>query len=849
MWERRARRERVWTVFGLAVTTAFALADLALGSDVALVGLLMAGPLISALMVRVPGTSVVALYALAVGLLLGIPDDMFATSDHLSRLGTVVVGDAIAVAISIARHRERVARRRFAMLAETSDVVAESDEPEDMLQRVANVCAREVADWTFVFLRDDDGHVQQVAAAHADRRRQELAWELLSRYPLDPARPEGPAAVMRDGRSRLYQHVDSRLLASISADEENLRLLERLEMRSVVVVPLTAHGRTFGALALATAESGIQLEAEDLRLAEEVADRLATAVDNARLYGQLASAEAELRRSRDELQAILDGVADAITAQGPGSHLVFANQAAVETMGFASVEELLATPLAEIVARFEFFDEDGEPFPVERLPGRQALAGNPAPEPALTRFRLRGGSGPERWMRVKALPVGGDSGLLAINIMEDVTEERAAADAQRFLAEAGQILTSSLDYDTTLANVARLAVPRIADWCAVDVAEEEGLRPVVVAHADPAKVAWAQELRDRYPPDPGTDQGAYRVLRTGEPELYPEIPDELLVEGAVDEEHLRLLRQLGFKSAMAVPLIARGRTLGVLTLVTSDSGRTLDEDDMLLAEELAQRCAMAVDNSRLFRDRAHIARTLQASLLPPELPQPAGLEVAARFRAAGEGYDVGGDFYDVFDTGSQRWAAVIGDVCGKGPEAAALTALARYTLRAAAMTEQVPSRILSTLNEAMLRQRSDRRFSTVLYASIEERDGGARALRFASGGHPLPLVFRASGEAEEAGAPGTLLGIVPDPDLFDHELVLEPGDAAVLYTDGVTDAAAPHHVWEPKELAALVRAHGDDSADAIAGRLLEVALGAGNGVEPRDDIALLVIRVPPAAGG
>jgi serine phosphatase RsbU (regulator of sigma subunit) len=296
-------------------------------------------------------------------------------------------------------------------------------------------------------------------------------------------------------------------------------------------------------------------------------------------------------------------------------------------------------------------------------------------------------------------------------------------------------------------------------------------------------------------------------------------------------------------------MTARGKTLGAISFVTAESGRIYDDDDVLLAEELATRCGLAVDNARLFSERTHIARTLQESLLPPELPQPPGLEVAARFRAAGEGYDVGGDFYDLFDTGSARWGAVIGDVCGKGPEAAAITALARYTLRAAAMLDDVPSRILATLNEAMLRQRDDRRFSTVLYATIDGlRDGDGTRIRFASGGHPLPIVLRAGGEAAEVGTPGTLLGIVHDPDLTNEEIELRPGDAVVLYTDGVTDAAAPEYVHAPQELAEALRNRRFESAESIAERLLEIALESSDGpAVPRDDIAILVIKVPEQA--
>ena len=852
-WARQRRLEKVWTLVGILVATVVAIVDSAASRDALFIGVLVAGPLLTSLGAGARTTAVVGVYAVVLALAVGLAHDVFLQlEEHLTRVATVVVGGAIAVWIARARHRERIARLRYTLIAEASDIVHRTLDPEVMMIEIARLLSCELGDWCFVFVRDEPGGIRQVAAMHRDSERQRLAWELLRRYPLDPERDEGPAATMRDGESRLYNEIDERLLSSISADRDNLKLLEALEMQSVVIVPLTAHGRTFGAIAVAAAESRREYDEGDMSLACELADRVATAVDNARLYEQLSATETDLRRSRDELQAILDGVADAVTAQGRTEHLVFANQAAVESFGYDSLDELLATPLTDIVARFEFKDEEGDDFPLDELPGRKALAGDPAPEPALTRFRLRGGGRPWRWVRVKALPVFDASGeaVLAINIMEDVTEERDAAESQRFLAEAGRILSSSLDYDDTITNVARLAVPRVGDWCGVDLVEEDGTtRSVVVAHVDPSKVEWAKELREKYPPEQREDRGLFKVLKTGESEVYPYIPRELLVETAIDDEHLRLIDEIGMQSAIIAPMTARGKTLGAITFVSAESGRIYGDDDVLLAEELAARCGIAVDNARLFSERTHIARTLQESLLPPELPQPPGLDVAARFRAAGEGYEVGGDFYDVFDVGSSRWAAVIGDVCGKGPEAAAITALARYTLRATAMTEQVPSRILATLNEAMLRQREDRRFSTVLYAAIDSPgNGNGVHVRFSSGGHPLPLVLRAGGDAVEVGTPGTLLGIVADPELRDEDISLRPGDAVVLYTDGVTDASAPDHVHEPEELAEALRGRRYESADSIAERLLDIALDSGNGgAVPRDDIAILVIKVAEQA--
>jgi serine phosphatase RsbU (regulator of sigma subunit) len=447
---------------------------------------------------------------------------------------------------------------------------------------------------------------------------------------------------------------------------------------------------------------------------------------------------------------------------------------------------------------------------------------------------------------VKSTPITDGDGrvVMAINVIEDITAHKRAELAQRFLAESSSVLGSSLDPDELLRQVAALTVPDIADWCGVDLHTENGsIDLVALAHADPREIAKAREMRRRFPLDPASPTGVPNVLRTGTSELYEEVPDAVLREVAVDEEHHRLLGNLPVRSAMIVPMTARGRTVGTLSFATGPSGRRFDGRDLELAEELARRCATALDNVRLYRERAYVARTLQQSLLPIELPDIPGVEAAARFRPTGEGSEVGGDFYDVFETGGRGWTVVIGDVCGKGPDAAAVTALARYTLRAAAMRQPLPSRSLGMLNEALLRQRDDRRFCTVAYAYLELVDGGAR-VGFASGGHPLPLLLRPDGAVEPIGAPGTLLGVVPDPQLEDRAVSLSPGDALVFYTDGVVESHVGKDMLDEARLAALVSACAGRGADAIATRVEEAALRSQGG-RPRDDIAVLVLRVAP----
>jgi serine phosphatase RsbU (regulator of sigma subunit) len=292
-----------------------------------------------------------------------------------------------------------------------------------------------------------------------------------------------------------------------------------------------------------------------------------------------------------------------------------------------------------------------------------------------------------------------------------------------------------------------------------------------------------------------------------------------------------------------VPMIARHKVIGVLTFASGPSGRRFGEEDLRMVEELGRRCGTAIDNSRVYGERDYIARALQTSLLPAELPRIPGVETAARFRPAGQGNEVGGDFYDLFETGGRGWTVVIGDVCGKGPEAASLTALARYTVRAASLHERSPGAVLGLLNAAMLEQRTDDRFATVLCAFVRPSNGGAE-LVVASGGHPLPIVVRADGRVETLAGRGMLLGVVPDPEVPDHEARLHRGDLLLLYTDGAIEVRrdGPSVVFGGDELRAVLR----DCAGTGAGPTLDAIRDALHGAAAgplRDDVALLALHV------
>jgi serine phosphatase RsbU (regulator of sigma subunit) len=299
------------------------------------------------------------------------------------------------------------------------------------------------------------------------------------------------------------------------------------------------------------------------------------------------------------------------------------------------------------------------------------------------------------------------------------------------------------------------------------------------------------------------------------------------------------------RSVMAVPMTLRDRVLGTISFVSAEAGRSFDAQDLALAEDLAMRAAVAIDNARLYESSRAIAQTLQASLLPPHLPEVPGAELAAVYRPA-SGIEVGGDFYDVFNTAEDQWFLVVGDVCGKGAEAAAITALARYTVRAAAVRRRSPSAILRWTNEAMLRQDTAGRFCTIACAHLDLSRSPAR-LTVSCGGHPAPLVRRADGTVAEIGTAGTLLGLVADPDLHDAATDLAPGDLLVAYTDGLTDAAAPARTWASEDIVAMVAAADGASAGSVTSHLVAAALGGV--AAPRDDVAMLALLMTPRSAG
>ena len=629
-----------------------------------------------------------------------------------------------------------------------------------------------------------EGDFRRIGSRVEGPGREELERALLRRRPV-PEAPVGLPRALASAQSNLIERVSDDNLRALAADEADFELLRALELRSAVFVPLRARGRTVGALACGVGTSGREYGEADLRFAEVLSARLALALDNAGLSAAVSGLE-------QRLEATLTNLAEAVLVREPGGPIVFANPAAARLLGLGSAAEVVSATAEQLMGLFDVFDERGLPLRLDDLPSTHAGRGVQA-RPMLVRNVIRS-TGEQRWLLHKATPVFDAEGqpVLVVNVIEDLTEVKRAELAQRLLAEAGHALSSSLDYRDTLQQVAELAVPGLADWCAVLVRGDDGVIEQV-AEAGVGEHAVAAE-----------------VIGTGDAKLLAGV--------------------------LTVPLAIAGQpAIGALSLAIAESGRQFDETDLVLARELGHRVAMAIENARLYAERSLIATTLQRSLLPPELPDIPGFRLAGFYQAAGEQNDVGGDFYDVFEVPG-GWMVVVGDVAGRGAEAAALTSLSRYTLRTAGKLLGDPIAALEQLNAA-LREQPGLSLVSVCCVLLRGADGDAVA-DLVLAGHPPPLHLR-QGVPRPVGVFAPFLGAYERGEWTPVTLGLEPGDQLVLYTDGVLDTVGERERFGEERLIETLR---DAAGPAEAVARIEEAVGRFAEGPQVDDTAVIVVE-------
>jgi hypothetical protein len=392
-----------------------------------------------------------------------------------------------------------------------------------------------------------------------------------------------------------------------------------------------------------------------------------------------------------------------------------------------------------------------------------------------------------------------------------------------------------------MRQFARSLVPDLADICWVDLLGPDGeIGETVAATADPRSAPRLELIARMSPISLASPHPVARVLGSSEPFVSPIAQDSEFELFARNAEHLELMHHVGGGVAAVYPLVARGRTRGVISFVRLGAAE-FPPGVIELLGDLSDRAAMAVDNARLYAERSHVAHTLRRSLMPAVLPTIPGLELASFFRPLGAGSEVGGDFYDAFGEAG-RWWLIVGDVCGKGAEAAALTGFLRHTTAALTREAIRPATVLARVNHLMLSQDFDGRFATAALVRVRKLDSRAE-ITLASAGHPPALITRADGRVEELGDRGTLLGVFGDPVIAESSAVLELGDSLALYTDGLLEAHAPEHIITTAE---LIEHLAGAAAPRSARETLDTLLGAVDLSEDvRDDIVVLVGQMTP----
>jgi len=403
-----------------------------------------------------------------------------------------------------------------------------------------------------------------------------------------------------------------------------------------------------------------------------------------------------------------------------------------------------------------------------------------------------------------------------------------------FLAEASDLLAGNLDQEKTVALAAQLVVPRLAAWCAALLPGEGGeLTPAYVWHADESLIDTLTGLLNEAPAP---------QVRAGESPREWSL-SAAGASGPAQDSGSAMAAELASDPAWCLPLVARDRSLGIFVIGRPREG-ALAREAVELAEDLTRRVALALDNARLYSEQLQATNALQRSLLPPELPDVPGVELAAGYEAAGEGNEVGGDFYDVFEATPGRWRFAIGDVCGKGPEAAAVTGLTRHALRILAREGHDVPTVLERLNALIVDEGSRARFITLIHGELipPPATGEAAAVSLVCAGHPQPLVLHSAGGVEAVADPQPLLGVLDGVTFEQNTFRLSPGDVLLCVTDGVTERRSGDRLLDDDDgLRDLLGDCPDLNAGSVVARIQRAVREFGSD-PPTDDLALLVFR-------
>ena len=548
-------------------------------------------------------------------------------------------------------------------------------------------------------------------------------------------------------------------------------------------------------------------------------------------YVREISERIEAERIRAHLAAVVEGTSDAVLSKDLDGIITAWNDAATRLYGYTS-EHAIGKPIYIIVPPGH---EGEEERILERIRRGERIESYETERVRSDRTRI------DVSLTVSPIrdPVLGIVG--ASHVARDITADKRRRSAQEFLARAAAALEGSLEVDEIARTIVETAVPDLAELCIIDFLEEDGtIGRATVAAADSQLARELDTIRRECPLDLEGDHPVAQVLRSGRSLVLHNLKDPVIRDDVAQSDwHREFMARADYSSAAVAPMFARGRLGGALSFLHIASDRRFDTDDLVLLEDLAARAAMALDNARLYAERDRIAKVLQRGLRPDEPAPIPGLEVSVVFEAAGEGVELGGDFYDVIPVDGVHYV-LVGDVAGHGAEVAAYTAQIRHTVRALARFSAAPADIVERVNTVLVETDTGERFATLQLARIETRESGAIDVELASAAHPPAVLVRADGSTQTLSG-GAIVGVWQQVEVGVHRFGVEPGETLLLYTDGWLEAGPVEVHRTPEELAQEIAGIADDDLDEVLDRLRADAVGRADS-ELKDDLVMLGLR-------
>jgi len=519
----------------------------------------------------------------------------------------------LAILRDISERKKSEEKKKF--LEKVSMLLSASVDYKTTLANICKLLVPYLADYIRIALIDDAGEIEEVAVYHSDHKKTALVKKLYAIYRDKLGLTHGVSQVIQSGKSEIMEQVTPQSAAFLKNNKEIKNIIEKLGLTSYMGIPLKLNKKVIGVITISSSKKDRIYTKEDLQFTEEIARRIAAAVENALLVTNLhkeLNEKIKAQEGQARLASYLDQTFDAIILWQYSGEIIYWNKGAEEFYGYTK-DEAMGKNIHTLLRTVH-------PIPFPKILANLNKNGRWEGEI----IHITKNNKPLTVSDKKVLIKEKDGKRYVFETNRDITERLYFEKNLAFLSESSKILATSLDYKTTLANIAELAVPHMADWCSVDITTEKGIKQLAIAHVDPQKVQWAKELNKNNPPDPNEKTGVSNVIRTGKSEYYPKITDEMLVSAAQNEEQLKLLRDLKISSIMIIPIRVKNDTVGAISFVFAESRRHYTKSDLVIAEELSVRAGLAIENARLYADaqRAIRIRDEFISLASHELKTP-----------------------------------------------------------------------------------------------------------------------------------------------------------------------------------------------------------------------------------